>query len=332
MMSAPTRLAAAIVGVIAIAASVSGVADAKEKFVYGLSWLPQAEHCGFFQAKAAGLYDEAGIDVELLPGGPGINLAQLVAAGRVDAGMGIALSTLNMRANNIPGITVAAMFQKSPQTLVAHPNPALKTIEDLKSRKIAVANFSRTQFWLWLKNAYGFDDAQLRPYAYNPAGFIADKAMVQQGYITEDDFFIGRALGSPLKLFLLADYGYPDYATSIYTTESVIEKRRPALQAFVDASIKGWSQCVRGNPMPAFEAIKAMHPEQSIELSTFKIEQMRKHGFIDGGDAATFGIGAMTDARWAKIFDVMSTAGAYEKNLDYRKAYTLDFVNKKMGM
>lgn len=321
--------AAAFAGMLLLA---SPDAQALEKFVFGQSWLPQAEHCGFYQAKATGLYEKVGLDVELYPGGPGINIAQLVAAGRVDAGMGIALSTLNMRANNIPGVTVAAMFQKSPQTLVAHPDPTLTKFEDLKSRKIAVANFSRTQFWLWMKTTYGFDDAQLRPYTYSPSTFVADKTMIQQGYITEDEYFIGKALGGPLKLFLLADHGYPDYATSVFTVESIIEKRRPALQAFIDASIAGWVQCVRGDPTPAFEAIRAASPEQTLELSAFKIAQIKKYGFVDGGDAATLGIGAMTDERWAKIFDLMSAAGAFPKDMDYKKAYTLDFVNKKLGL
>ena len=117
--------------------ALSGTADAAEKFVYGLSWLPQAEHCGFFQAKARGLYDAAGLEVDLFPGAPGLNMLQLVAAGRVDAAMGSALTALNMRANEIAGATIAAFFQQSPQTLVAHPDPSLKKLEDLKSRKIS---------------------------------------------------------------------------------------------------------------------------------------------------------------------------------------------------
>ncbi len=307
-------------------------AQTRDKFVYALSWLPQAEHCGFFQAKATGAYERLGLDVELMPGGPGQNTAQLVAAGKADAGMGTAMSSLNMRNNNIPGVTVAAMLQKSPSTLVAHPDPALKSLEDLKSRKLSIANFSRTQFWVWLKAKYGFDDGQLRPYTYNPSTFVADKTLVQQGYITEDDFFIGKAVGGPIHTFLLADYGYPDYASSIFTTETVIEKRRDALQRFVNGSIEGYTQCAKGDPTPAFEAIRAAHQEQSFELSAFKVAQMKKYGMIDGGDAATMGAGAMTDARWKQVFEIMADGGVFPKDMDYKKAYTLDFVNKKIGM
>jgi NitT/TauT family transport system substrate-binding protein len=315
-------------GALIAGLALSGTAHAAEKFVYGLSWLPEAEHCGFFQAKAHGLYDAVGLDVELYPGAPGLNMPQLVSAGRVDAAMGSALTTLNMRANNIDGVTIAAFFQRSPQTLVAHPDPALQKLDDLKTRKIAVANFARTTFWVWLKAAYGFDDSQLRPYAYSPSAFVADKSMVQQGYITEDEFFLGRAIGAAPKSFLLADYGYPDYATTVFTMASVIDKRRDVLTRFVDASTKGWRECMYANPQPAFELLRAMDPEQSFELSAFKIDQMKKHAFIDGGDAATLGLGAMTHERWKSVFDVMSGGGVYPQHLDYRKAYSLEFVSK----
>lgn len=320
-----------VVGLVAAAVIAgSGQAEALEKFSYGLSWVPEAEHCGFFQARETGIYRDAGLDVEIVPGGPNINLPQMVAAGKVDAGMGVGFTSLNMRNNNIPGITVAAMFQRSPQTLVAHPNRGIKTLEDLKSQRIAVANFSRLQFWLWLKAKYGFADEQLKPYAYNPAAFVADPTSVQQGYITEDAFFLGKVLGAEPVSLLMADFGYPDYATTIYTTADVVEKRRPVLQAFIDATIKGYAQCMTGDPTPASKAIVAISPEQSMELSAFKIAQMKKFALVDGGEAAKFGIGAMTDARWKEIFDLMSGAGAYPKDLDYRQAYTLEFVNKRV--
>jgi NitT/TauT family transport system substrate-binding protein len=317
--------------VVAHLLALASSASAQERLRYGLSWLPEAEHCGFYQARARGLYSAAGLDVELVPGGPGINTNQLLAAGRLDAAMGTALSTLNMRAAGAPGVTIAAMFQRNPQTLVAHPNRGVARLEDLRGRPIAVANFSRTQFWVWLKIRYGFDDAQLRPYTYNPSAFVADPSSVQQGYITEDAFFLGGALGAPPVALLLADYGYPDYATTIFVMEPTIAQRRPALQRFVDASIQGFAECLSGDPRPAFAAIREAAPEQSLELSAFKIAQMRQFQLVDGGDAATLGIGAMTEARWQQIFAVMVEGGAYARDLDWRSAFTLAFVNRGLG-
>jgi NitT/TauT family transport system substrate-binding protein len=304
-------------------------ASAAEKFVYGLNWLPEAEHCGFFQAKARGLYEAAGLDVEIYPGGPGQNIPQLVAAGRVDAGMGTSMTSLAMRASGIAGVTIAAYLQKNPQTLVAHPDPALKTLTDLKNRKIAVANFSRTEFWVWLKVTYGFEDSQLRPYSYNPSAFVADKTMVQQGYITEDAYFLGKAIGAAPLSFLLAEYGYPNYASTVFTMEATLDKRSDAVKRFMTASTKGWTECMQGDPKPAFELIKVMDPEQSFELSSFKIDQMKKLALVEGGDAAAFGIGVMTDKHWKDLFDVMAAGGIYPKDLDYTKAYRLGYAGGK---
>jgi len=331
-MTKKSKFAAWALG-LALLVSIANQAEAqtRERVVYGLSWLPQAEHCGFFQARETGLYAAAGLDVELVPGGPGINAAQLVAAGRYHFAMGTALTTLNMRANNVPGVTIAAMFQKSPQTLVAHPGQGVSKLEDLKTRRVSVANFSRTQFWAWLKARHGFDDANLRPYTYNPSLFVADPSTVQQGFITEDAFFLGKALGAEPVSLLLADYGYPDYQTTIFTTDAEIAARPSVAQRFVDASIRGYAQCLAGDPTPAFRAILAASAEQSPELSAFKIAQMKRYELVDGGDAKRLGIGAMTEARWKQIFETMSQAGVYAADLDWKAAFKLDFVNRNVA-
>ncbi|MCZ8310826.1 MAG: ABC transporter substrate-binding protein [Magnetospirillum sp.] len=331
-MTTKSKLAVMALGLALLGAAASvAQAQMRERVVYGLSWLPQAEHCGFFQARETGLYAAAGLDVELVPGGPGINTAQLVAAGRYHYAMGTALTTLNMRSNSVPGVTIAALFQKSPQTLVAHPGQGITKLEDLKTRRISVANFSRTQFWAWLKASHGFDDANLRPYTYNPSLFVADPSTVQQGFITEDAFFLGKALGAEPVSLLLADYGYPDYQTTIFTTDAEIAARPTVAQRFVDATIRGYAQCISGDPTPAFRAILAASAEQSPELSAFKIAQMKRYELVDGGDAKQLGIGAMTEARWKQIFDTMSQAGVYPANLDWKSAFKLDFVNRNVA-
>ncbi len=306
-------------------------ADAAEKMSFVLSWEPQAEHCGFFQAKAAGLYEAVGLDIELVPGGPSINPAQLVAAGKYDLAAGGALTTLNMRAAGIPGVTVAAMLQKSPSSMVAHPGQGITKLEDLAGKGIAVAASSRANLWAWMKVKFGFDDSQLRPYTYNQAAFVADKTRVQQGYVTEDAYFLGKAIGAEPVSLLLADRGYPDYASTIFTMQGTIEKRRDAVAKFVAASSKGFAECATGDPSKAIAAIETIAAAQTADLSQFKIAQMRKYDMIAGGDAAKLGAGAMTHARWTTIFDTMAGLGAYEKTLDYKAAYSLDFMGGLTG-
>lgn len=313
----------------AVMALVVAVPAQAEKITFGLNWVPEGEHCGFFQAQARGFYKEAGLEVELRPGNPNVNMPLLVAAGEMDMGMGSSFTTLNLVNRGIPARTVAAFFQKDPQTLVAHAGQGVKTLEDLKGRPVMIGQFSRNEFWQFLKARFGFTDDQLRPYSYSPAPFLADPKAVQQGYVTEDAALLGKALPEPPVVLLLADYGYDNYATTIFATDKYIDAHPQTVQAFVDATRKGYEECMTGDYTPAMKAILALDATGGEELFNFKIGEMRKRGLVDGGDAGKHGIGTMTDERWASFFQVMSEAGVYPKTLDYKAAYTLRFVKPK---
>jgi NitT/TauT family transport system substrate-binding protein len=321
-------IALAISTAVAALVATTDAARAVEKIVFGLNWIPQAEMCGFFQARENGLFSAAGLEVDLVPGGPGMNMAQLVAAAKYDLSMGSALTTLAMRKESIPGVTLAAMLQKSPSTIVSHPGQGISKLEDLKGRPIAISNFGRAYQWAWLKAKFGFDDSQLRPYTYNPAAFVANPALSQQGYITEDAFFLGKALGAEPVIMLLADRGYPDYATTVFGLEGTITARREAVTRFVEASARGFAECINGDASRAIAAIAAAAAEQPPEFSRFKLAQMKQYELVTGGDAKLLGVGSMTDERWATIFKTMSDLGVYPKDLDYKSAYTLEFTNK----
>ena len=299
-----------------------------EKIRFNLNWLPEGEHCGFFQAKAAGTYEQAGLDVELRSGGPDINVPLLVSNGTVDLGMGSSFTSLNMIDQGIPGLTVAAFFQKDPQTLVAHPDQGIGKLADIKGRPVMIGKFSQQEFWQFLKQKFAFTDDQLRPYTYSAAPFLADPTAIQQGYVTEDAFLLGAQMPKPPVVLLLADYGYQNYATSIFGLRPFIEKNTKAVQAFVDATRKGFEACMAGDYAAGMKLLLTMNPDHGEPLFHFKLKEMKERGLVDGGDAATLGIGAMTDARWKEFFDTMSAAGIYPAKLDYKSAYALAFVKK----
>lgn len=291
---------------------------------YHLNWLPQAEHCGFFQAQATGLYEAAGLDVTLLAGGPQTNVPVLVAGGRADLGMGSSFTTMNMAAEGIDGVTIAAFLQKSPQTLVAHPGQGVETLDDLLGREIMVANFSRTEFWQFLKAEHGFVDEQLQPYAYSSAPFLADVTAVQQGYITEDAFLLGAEMAEPPVTILLADYGYQDYASTVYGMRAWLEENRDTAAAFLAASAEGWAQCIAGDYGPAMAAVMDMNPEHSAELFDFKMGQMIDRAMVTGEDGLP--IGGMSAGRWTSFADTMKAAGVYGADLDPAMAYDTSFL------
>lgn len=317
-------LTAALLATTATAATASGPEE-RTAITYNLNWSPQGEHCGFFQAQETGLYEAAGLDVTLLSGGPDVNVTLLVAGGRVNLGMGSSFTAFNMANGGIDGLTVAAFLQKSPQTLVAHPGQGIETLEDLRGRPIMVANFSRQEFWQFLVAEHGFTDEQLRPYAFSAAPFLADTSAVQQGYITEDVLLLGAELPEPPVTILLADYGFADYAATVYGMRDWIEANREAVTAFVQATAEGYAQCIAGEGDPAWEAISAANPDHTRELFDFKIEQMRDLNLVTGNEGLP--IGGMSSERWASFADTMFRAGVYPDSIDVSSLYDLSFIS-----
>ena len=318
---------------LAFAATVSlaGQAQAAEALTFGTNWKAEAEHGGFYQALATGLYRDRGLDVTIRPGGPQGNHAQLLAAGRVDLSMGGNLfGQFNYTQNKVPVVTLAAFFQKEPQVLLAHPD--VKTFEDLKDKTLFIGNDGQLTYWLWLKQQYGLSDAQVKPYTFNPAPFLADRNSAQQGYVTSEPFAIEAQGGFKPSVLMMADAGYNTYATTVEATTELVNARTDAVQRFIDASIEGWVSYLYGDPSPGNALIKKDNPEMTDEQLAFSIKAMKDYGIVDSGDALTLGIGAMTDERWKSFYDKSVGWGLYPGDLPLGDMYTLDFVNKGVGL
>ena len=327
------RLAAALLAAVACACSpaknedAAKAPDGRTVIRFATDWKAQAEQGGFYQALATGEYAKRGLDVQIVQGGPGVNVPQLLASGAVEAGMGSnSFIVMNLAKEQIPVKAVAAMMQKDPQVLIAHPGQGLEKIADLKGRPILLSDASVTAFWVWLRAKYGFTDDQVRKYTFNAAPFLADKRVVQQGYITSEPYTIEKQAGLKPKVFLLADEGYPGYATMILVSDSLIQKNPTAVKAFVEASAAGWKSYLYGDAAPGDALIRKDNPEMTQDVLDQAREKLKSYGIVDSGDAQTAGVGVMTDARWAEFFNVASSQGVYPKDMDYKSAYTLQFV------
>ncbi|HEX5078809.1 MAG TPA: ABC transporter substrate-binding protein [Geminicoccaceae bacterium] len=324
------------IGAVALAIglmTLAGTAQALDEVTFGTNWKAQAEHGGFYQAVADGTYEKYGLEVTIRPGGPQVNHSQLLAAGKIDFNMGGGLfGAFNYVQNDIPMVVVAATFQKDPQILMAHPGQGFETLADLKGHPILISQDARTGYWEWLKRAFGFTDDQIRPYTFNPAPFLADETAIQQGYVTSEPFAIEREGGFTPKVFLLADFGYSPYSTTIETSWRLVEDNPDLVQRFVDASIEGWYNYLYGDASAANALIKNDNPDMTDEQIAYSIEKMKAYGIVDSGDALELGIGAMTDERWRGFFAFAAEAGLYPKDLDVSRAYTTQFVNRKVGM
>ena len=309
------------------------VAQNADKVTFGTNWVAQAEHGGFYQALADGTYKKYGLDVTILPGGPNINNRILLPVGKIDFFMSAnSLQSFDAVENKIPTLAVAAIFQKEPQVLLAHPDQGIEKFEDLKKLTLFISKEGIVSYFQWMKKDYGFGEARVKPYTFNAQPFLADKRSAMQGYVTSEPYAVEKAGGFKPKIFLIADYGFNAYSTLIETRRDLVENKPDLVQRFVDASVIGWYNYLYGDNKTANMLIKKHNPEIGDELIAYSIAKMKEHGIVDSGDAMKLGIGAMSDARMKNFFDKMVSAGVTKANLDYRKSYTLQFVNKGVGL
>ena len=310
---------------------ISAPATALDTVTFGTNWVAEAEHGGFYQAVADGTYKKYGLDVTIVPGGPNVNNRILLPAGKLDFFMSAnSLQAFDAAENNIPTVSVAAIFQKDPQVLLAHPD--VSRFDDLKTRTLFVSKEGIVSYFQWLKADFGFKDSQVKPYTFNPQPFLVDKRSAMQGYVTSEPYAVEKQGGFKPKIFLLADYGFDSYSTLIETRRDLIEKKPDLVQRFVDASMIGWYNYLYGDNKAANALIRKDNPEMSEELIAYSIVKMKEYGIVDSGDTLKSGIGALTDARMKSFFDKMVRVGVTKPNIDYKRAYTTQFVNRGVGL
>ena len=329
----------AAMALVAPAATLPAAAQAAapDRISFGLDWQAEAEYGGYYQAVATGIYARHGLQVAIQQGGPQVNQAQLMLAGRLDFTLASnSFLALNLVREDLPFIAVAAMFQRDPAVLLAHPGQGHDSFEALRGQPVMISAASRAGWWSFLRARFGYTDAQIRPYTFNLAPFLADPRAVQQGYLGSEPFLVRQAAGFDPVVLLLADAGFSGYASLVTTSTRLAETRPDLVQRFIDASAEGWRSYLHEDPAPGNALIKQDNPEMTDALLAYGRQALLDRGIVESGDAlqpgaaqsgaAQSGIGAMTDARWADFFKAVSAQGVYPAGMDPRRAYTLRFV------
>jgi NitT/TauT family transport system substrate-binding protein len=323
-------------GLIALALMVTtAVADAQalDKVRFGTNWVAEAEHGGFYQALADGTYRKYGLDVTIVPGGPQVNNRILLPVGKIDFFLSAnLLQAFDAVAQDIPTVSVAALFQKDPQVLLAHPDQGIARFTDLKNLTLFISSEGRATYFQWMKSEFGFRDEQVKPYTFNPQPFLADKKSAMQGYVTSEPYAVEHVGGFKPKIFLLADEGFNAYSTLIETRRELVDKQPDLVRRFVEASIVGWMNYIYHDNSAANATIKRDNPEMTDDLLAYSVAKLKEYGIVDSGDSVKLGVGAMTDARVQSFFEKMAKAGVAKPGIDVRKAYTLQFLDKGIGL
>lgn len=311
----------------------TGAATAQDKVTFATNWVAEAEHGGYYQAIADGTFKKYNLDVTIRPGGPQSNERALLPARRVDFLMGgNMIQAFSAVKEGIPTKVVAAAMQKDPQIFMTHPGQGLDTFQSLKGATLLVGKGGFASFYQWMIAEYGFTEGQVKPYTFNAAPFLADKKLAQQGYVTAEPFEVETQGKFKPNIFLLADHGFDTYATTVEVHNELIEKNPGLIQRFLDASAIGWYNYLYGDPSAGNALIKKDNPEMSDAQIAYSIAKMKEYGIVDSGDSIKLGINAMTDERQKSFFDKMVKAKVIDASVDYKKAYTLQFVNKGVGV
>jgi NitT/TauT family transport system substrate-binding protein len=312
----------------------AAAAHAQDKVTFATNWKAQAAHGGFYQAVADGTYKQFGLDVTIQQGGPQVNNRPLLPAGRIDFLMtGNLLHSFDNVKNNVPTVVVAAMFQKDPQALLAHPGQGFENFAKLKDAPLAlIAKDAQFSWWQWLKAVHGFKDEALKPYNYNLGPFLSNTKSIQQGYSVAEPIYIENQGKFKPVVHLLADHGFSTYSTVIEARTDTVKGRPELVQRFVDASIIGWVNYLYGKRAAANAMMIKDNPEMTEAEIEASVVLMKQQGIVDSGEAQTGGIGAMSAARIKDFYEQMVKAGLYKAgDVDLSKVATLQFVNKKVG-
>lgn len=300
----------------------SGASKELTKVSQVTNWFAEPEHGGQYAALAKGFYEEAGLDMTIQSGGPGISSTQIVAGGKAEFGMGQADEILLARQNGIPLVAIAATFQKNPQGIMFHKGQ-YKDITELNGNKIYVG--SGVVYWEYLKKAYSLDKVTEMKYTGSLANFVADPTAATQIYITSEPFSMQQE-GVDVEYFLNYDLGYKQYGNVLYTTEDFLKKHPETVKAYVEASIKGWDY-YKDNSEEINKVMQEKNPDLKLEAMAYGAKAQEP--LVYGGDAETNGVGYMSKDIWSGLQAQLVDMGLLKEAEPIEDVFTNEYLPGK---
>lgn len=258
------------------------------KITVQLDWVPEPEHGGFFQAQARGFFKEAGLEVELIPGGPNAFVMQKLATGQAQIGQADSTNTILAVAQGLPVTQIGAVFQNDPSVLMLHAENPITRFEDLNGKTLMAR--PEWAFLPYLKKKYGID-FQLIPFNFSVANFIANKDFIQQGYYIAEPYFITKGGAKAPKYLYAWDAGFDAYAV-LATNKTWAAEHPEQVRAFLRAYIRGWQEYLEGDPAPAHALMKQMNANNTDEFMMFSRQMIIDEKLVIGrqnGGAAQIG-------------------------------------------
>jgi NitT/TauT family transport system substrate-binding protein len=276
---------------------------AKTPVTVALNWYPEPEFGGIYEAKLAGLYEAAGLDVDIQAGSASSPVMAQVAAGHVAFGVSTGDEVILARAQQADVVTVFATFQTHPSCIMVHASRGLKGIGDLEGGTLAVEDGIPFAAWLWKK--YPLEGVTRVPYQGGVTQWLLDPMYAQQGYVTSEPILAKKEGGDPV-CFMVADTGYNPYADVLITNGDELANHREVVAAFVAATRKGWEQYLADGTR-ANAKIAELNP--TLDATVLAAMAAAQKPLIQGGAAEKAGLGTMDADRWSQLEQQLQEVG-----------------------
>jgi NitT/TauT family transport system substrate-binding protein len=281
------------------------------KITVQLDWIPEPEHGGFYQAQARGFFREAGLDVVLLPGGPGAHVMPGVATGKADIGQADSTNSLLQQAEGLPLVQFAAVFQDDPSGILVHADSPVRRFQDLEGKTIIAR--PGWPFLQFLQKKYGLN-VKVVPQNFSVTAFLTGKDALQQGYFIAEPYHIVKAGGKNPRFLSTWDAGFRSYAVLV-TNRQFVREHLPELHAFVRAYARGWRDYLEGDPTPAHAALKKANAANTDEFMAFSRKMIIDEKLVTGRDpgGGPSQIGRLDPARYAMQIAQLEELGLLPK-------------------
>jgi NitT/TauT family transport system substrate-binding protein len=332
-MSWSRRALACGLGLLLVEFAAPGPAVALDEVTLGIGGEARAEHGGYYEAVAYGIYrNRYDLEVTVRRVDPPVDPAGLLVARELDFSVGgNSFQQFDLARNNAGVVSVAAFFQKDPAALLAHPGAGVARLEDLRGRTLFMSDHDRRTLWPWLRKRYRLDDGQVKPYAQDLGPFLAEPGSVLAGDVASAGLAVAKQGGFEPAVILPANDTYCTYPALIQTSWQLVRENPDLVQRFVDATIEGWYRYLYDDNARADALIKAANAEMTDDRLASALGAMKRHGLVDSGDALMMGVGAMNGGRW--VNSMKNTIGwTRPTKPPFDRMYSLQFVNQGHGL
>ncbi|MDP6358420.1 MAG: ABC transporter substrate-binding protein [Planctomycetota bacterium] len=301
-------------------------AEKSVKVQLALNWFPEAEHGGYYAALVHGFYQEAGLDVEILGGGPGAPVIPRVATGQVTFGVTNADRVLFGRAQKAPVVALMAPLQNSPRCIMVHEKSGIEGFDSIKDMTLAMS--SKAAFSHFLRKKFAFKNVKIVPYPGNVSKFLLDENFAQQGYVFSEPFVAKQKGGDP-KSLMVSETGWNPYTSLLVTGEETTKSKSDTVKRMVGASVRGWLKYLE-EPDATNKHIHKLNPEMGMEILAYGVEQMKS--LVQSNETKKSGFGIMTRERWQLLYSQMQESELLKDgDVAVEAAFTIGYLPKQIS-